>query len=64
MDSTADLYICNNLKLMTDFAKRLIIVGRLILNEVSLGRGTIQIRLALENRIKGIISTFTMSTTF
>lgn len=34
MDSTASIYVCNNLKLIIDFSKQLIKVGGLILNTV------------------------------
>lgn len=43
---------------MTDFAEKPIRVRRSILDEVSPGRETVQIRLVLESRIKGVILNF------
>ncbi len=55
MDSAANVHVCNNLRLMTDFAKRPTRVGGSTSNRVSPGRGTVRIRLALEDGIEGII---------
>lgn len=40
---------------MTNFAERPTRVGESTLDEVLLGQGTVQIRLALENGIEGVI---------
>ncbi len=55
IDSHADVYVSNNLRLMTDLAEKPTRVGRSTLDGVSSGRGTVQIRLALEDGSKGII---------
>ena len=57
MNSVANIYVYNNLRLMTDFAKKPKI-GKLTLDKISPGQGTIQIRLALEDKIEGVIFNF------
>lgn len=41
MDNATDVHVYNNLKLMTDFAKKSIKVGKLTLNRVSLGQNIV-----------------------
>lgn len=55
MDSTTNMYVCNNLRLMTDFAERLIRIRKSILGGVSPSWRIVQIRLVLENRTEEII---------
>ncbi len=55
MDSAADVYVCNDLKLMTNFAERPTRVGGSTSDGVSPGRETVQIRLALEDGTEGVI---------
>ena len=55
MDSGADVYVCNDLRLMTDSAEKPTRVGRSTSDGASPGRGTVQIRLALEDGCKRII---------
>lgn len=57
MNSVANICVYNNLRLMTDFAKKPKI-GKLTLDKISPRQRTIQIRLALEDRIKGVILNF------
>lgn len=53
-----DVHVYNNLKLMTDFIKKLTRIGRLIVDNISLGCGIVQIRLALKDRQEVIILNF------
>ncbi len=55
IDSGANVHVCNDLRLMTDFAERPTRVGGSTLDKVSPGWGTVRIRLALEDGSKGII---------
>lgn len=55
MDSTIDIHIYNDLKLMTDFIKKPTNIGGSIAGRVCPGRGTIQIRLALKDKREGIV---------
>lgn len=55
MDSIADIYVCNNLRLMTDFNKKLTKIGGSIADEMSPNCETVQIRLALEDSWEKII---------
>ncbi len=55
MDSAGDVHVCNDLRLMTDFAERPTRVGGSTSDGVSPGRGTVLIRLALEDGTEGVI---------
>lgn len=55
MDSAADIHICNNRRLMTDFTEKQTRVGGSTTNGVSPGRGTVWIRLVLKDKSKGVI---------
>lgn len=55
MDSAADVYVCNDLRLMTDFIKKPTNVGGLTVDGISPGYGTMRIRLALEDGRKEIV---------
>lgn len=55
IDNIVDVYIYNNLRLMTDFTEKPTIVDRLTFNRVLPRWGIVQIRLALEDGIKEII---------
>ncbi len=55
INSTTDVHVYDNLRLMTDFAEGPTKVGRSTLDGVSPGRGIGQIRLALEDESKEII---------
>ncbi len=55
MDSAADLDVCNDLRLMTDFTERPTRVGRSTADGVSAGRGTVRIRLVLKDGSEGLI---------
>ena len=55
IDSAANVYVRNNLRLMTDFAERPTRVGGSTSDGVSPGRGTVQIRLVLEDGSERII---------
>lgn len=58
INSATTIYVCNNLRLMTDFAKKSTRIGGSILNRVLPDQGTVWIRLALEAKIKRIILNF------
>ncbi len=55
MDSAVDVHVCNNLKLVTNFAERPTRVEGSISDGISPGRGIVQIRLALEDGTEGVI---------
>ena len=55
IDSAVDVHVCNNLRLMTDFAEKPTRVGRSTSDGVSPGRGTGRIKLALEDGSERII---------
>lgn len=55
MDSTVDIHIYNNIRLMVNFEKNLTNIGGLILDGISLGRKRVKIRLILKDSIKGLV---------
>lgn len=55
MDSAADVHVCNDQRLMTDFTEKPTKVGGSTADGVSPGRGTVRIRLALEDGSEGVI---------
>lgn len=55
MDSAADVYVCNDLRLMTVFIEKPTNVEGSTVDVVSPGRGSGQIRLALEDGQEGVI---------
>ncbi len=55
INSTADVYVCNDLRLITNFAERPTRVGESTLDGILPRRGTVQIRLALENGTERVI---------
>ena len=55
MDGAADVHVCNNLRLMTDFTKKPTIVGGSTSDGVFPGCRTVQIRLILEDGSEGLI---------
>lgn len=59
MDIAADVYICNDLRLMTDFTERPTGVGGSTSDGVPPGRGKVKIRLALEDGTEGLILNLT-----
>lgn len=55
MNSVVDVHVCNKLRLMTDFIDKSTNGERLTADCISPGRGTVQIRLALEDRRDEVI---------
>ena len=55
MDSTADVYVCNDFRLITDYLANPTRVGGSTSDGISPGRGTVKIRLAKEDGSKGLI---------
>lgn len=55
MDSAADVHVCNDLRLMTDFHNNPTKVGGSTSEGISPGRGTVKIRLAMEDGREGLI---------
>lgn len=55
MNSTTDLHVCNDLKLMTDFIVKPTNVGESRADRVSPSHGTVRIRLTLEDKGEGVI---------
>lgn len=55
MDSAADTYVCNDLRLMTDFIEKPTKVGGSTADGVFPDRGIVWIKLALEDRQEGIL---------
>lgn len=55
INSTANVHICNNQKLMTDFIEKPIRVRGSTADGMSPGRGIVRIRLILKDRSKGVI---------
>ncbi len=58
VDSSTNVHVCNNLRLMTDFAERPTRVGKFTLDGIFPGRGTVRIRLVSEDGSEGIILNF------
>lgn len=57
MDSTTDIYIYNDKKLITDFEENTIKVGRFILDGILPDRKRVKIRLVLKDNIEKIVLT-------
>lgn len=55
MNSIADVYFCNNKRLMNDFTEKPTRIGRSTVNGMLLGPKTVWIKLALEKRSEEII---------
>ena len=55
IDSAANIHVCNDLRLMTDFLENPTRVGGSTSDGISPGRGTVKIRLAMEGGSKGLI---------
>ena len=55
IDSATDIHVCNDLRLMTDFIKKLTNVRGSTTDRVSPGCGIVWIRLALEDGQEGVI---------
>lgn len=55
MDSAADVHVCNDLRLMTDYLANPTRVGGSTSDGISPGRGTVKIRLANEDGSEGLI---------
>lgn len=55
MDSAADVHVCNDLRTVTDFTENLTRVGGSTSDGISPGRGTVKIRLAMEDGNEGLI---------
>ncbi len=55
MDSAVDVHVCNDWRLMTDFIEKPMRVGGSTANGVSPGRGTVWIKLTLEDGYEEII---------
>lgn len=59
VNSAADVHVCNDKRLMTNFMENPTKVGRSTSNGISPGRGKVKIRLALQDRTEGLVLTLT-----
>lgn len=55
MDNAANVYMCNNLRLITNFCNNTTKIGSPSLKDISPGRGTVKIKLVIEDRRKDFI---------
>lgn len=55
VDSAADVHVCNNKSIMAEFQERPTKVGGSTSDGVSPGRGTVRLRLGLEDGLEGLI---------
>lgn len=55
IDLAANIYICNNWFLMTEYYKKLTTIGKSIIDSSSPGKARIQFRLGLKDGNKGMI---------
>ncbi len=55
VDSAADVYVCNDKELMTDYCKRPTRIGGSTSDGISTGRVKVKLRLSLENGLEGVI---------
>ncbi len=59
VDSVADVYVCNNKRLMIDFTENPTKVGGSTSDGISPDRRKVKIRLALKDRTEGLVLTLT-----
>ena len=55
VDTAANVHVCNDKELMTDYYERPTRIGCSTSDGISPGRGKVQLRLSLENGLKGAI---------